>query len=302
VLAKTAPLFIGMTTRDNTEAGGPVGRSIASFEGYRLSNAQGSQECGALRVISEGVSATQLGARVSILTRRDGFTESDFLERFAVQNDGNILHSGGSGAVGSANRANYASAHTVFTISGKVSGRGVLELSSGSTDADQTIIGEILTIGNYQTDEKRIAILQTVLAGGTATKRGGELRMYLKADNGALTERVRFSATKTEFFNDVRLSGVSATGSAAPTLAITSNAIAPTTSISFVGAGLIKNITVPSAFQVSGGVGGGSITIIPTAAFTTDTTGNIALASTAVVNRAIRFTYDNGTGKWYPSY
>jgi trimeric autotransporter adhesin len=45
----------------------------------------------------------------------------------------------------------------------------------------------------------------------------------------------------------------------------------------------------------------GSITIIPDGAFTTTTTGgNIALASTAVLSRAIIFTYDGS--KWYPSY
>ncbi len=44
----------------------------------------------------------------------------------------------------------------------------------------------------------------------------------------------------------------------------------------------------------------GTITIIPDAAFTTTTAGNIARASTAVISRAITFTYD-GT-KWYPSY
>lgn len=44
----------------------------------------------------------------------------------------------------------------------------------------------------------------------------------------------------------------------------------------------------------------GSIQIIPDAAFTTATGGNIALASTAVVGRVLTMTYD-GTS-WYPSY
>jgi len=44
----------------------------------------------------------------------------------------------------------------------------------------------------------------------------------------------------------------------------------------------------------------GTITIIPDGAFTTTTAGNIALASTAVVSKALTMTYD-GT-KWYPSY
>ena len=44
----------------------------------------------------------------------------------------------------------------------------------------------------------------------------------------------------------------------------------------------------------------GSITIIPDGLFSTGTAGNIALASVAVVSKALVMTYD-GT-KWYPSY
>lgn len=44
------------------------------------------------------------------------------------------------------------------------------------------------------------------------------------------------------------------------------------------------------------------ITLIPDAAFTTVTTGNIALASTTVINRPLVMRYDPATVKWYPSY
>jgi hypothetical protein len=46
----------------------------------------------------------------------------------------------------------------------------------------------------------------------------------------------------------------------------------------------------------------GPITIIPDGLFTTGTSGNIALASTAVVNKALIMTYDSNLGKWFPSY
>lgn len=36
--------------------------------------------------------------------------------------------------------------------------------------------------------------------------------------------------------------------------------------------------------------------------WTTGTSGNIALASTATVSRAMTMCYDSGTSKWYPSY
>ncbi len=44
----------------------------------------------------------------------------------------------------------------------------------------------------------------------------------------------------------------------------------------------------------------GELRLIPDAAFTTTTAGNIALASTAVINKVLTMTFD-GT-KWYPSY
>jgi len=44
----------------------------------------------------------------------------------------------------------------------------------------------------------------------------------------------------------------------------------------------------------------GQIIIIPDGLFSTGITGNIALATAAVISKAITFTYD-GT-KWYPSY
>lgn len=289
--AATAPLFVGYTNRTNAESGGPVGRSVVSFEGYRLANDTDSRESGAVRVVTEGSSVNRLGARVAILTRRDGFQDTDFNERFSISNDGNALLSGGPGSVGTPNRSAYAYGNTVFTISGQT-GRAAIELTTNAADADQTILGDQSWLGNFQTDEKRIALIQGVLAGATATKRGGELRYYLKPDNGSLVETFRFTAYGQ------RIAGPVGTLQKAPTLTITANTIAPTASISIVGAGLIKNITVPAHFASAGG----EIKIIPSAAFTTDTTGNIALASTAVVNRVMTLVYDGNAGLWYPSY
>lgn len=47
---------------------------------------------------------------------------------------------------------------------------------------------------------------------------------------------------------------------------------------------------------------GCEIMVIPDGLFTTSTGGNIALATTAVLNRVIKFVYDATTVKWYPSY
>jgi hypothetical protein len=92
--------------------------------------------------------------------------------------------------------------------------------------------------------------------------------------------------------------GLKATSAAAPTIA-SATTIAPTTQIAFVsGTTAIATITAPSPISL----GGGQITLIPTGIFTTTTAGNIALASTAVVGKALIMTYDATTTKWYPSY
>ena len=71
--------------------------------------------------------------------------------------------------------------------------------------------------------------------------------------------------------------------------------INPKSNIVFVsGTAAIQTITVPY-FGFSG-----SVTLLPTGAFTTITGGNIAIASTAVVGKALTMTIVGST--WYPSY
>jgi hypothetical protein len=96
------------------------------------------------------------------------------------------------------------------------------------------------------------------------------------------------------------ITGISLLGTSvvAPTIA-SATTIAPTKSISFVsGVTPIVTITPPAPISTTGG----QITLIPTGIFTTTTAGNIALASTSIVSRALIMTYDATTTKWYPSY
>jgi hypothetical protein len=94
------------------------------------------------------------------------------------------------------------------------------------------------------------------------------------------------------------LSGFSAVSAAAPTIA-SATTIAPTTPIVFIsGTTAVVNITAAAPIST----GGGTITLIPTGAFTWTAAGNIAVLGTAVVNRALTMTYDATTTKWYPSY
>jgi len=94
------------------------------------------------------------------------------------------------------------------------------------------------------------------------------------------------------------LSSFSAVSAAAPTIA-SATTIAPTTPIVFVS-GTTAVVTITAAAPIS--TGGGTITLIPTGAFTWTAAGNIAVLGTAVVSRALTMTYDVTTTKWYPSY
>lgn len=79
------------------------------------------------------------------------------------------------------------------------------------------------------------------------------------------------------------------------------SAIAPTTLITHVTGTVsttIATITPPAGFNNAGGC----LILIPDAAWSTNTSGNIALATSASVGRALWMTYDNVQAKWYPSY
>lgn len=76
------------------------------------------------------------------------------------------------------------------------------------------------------------------------------------------------------------------------------NTIAPTWGTTFVSGGTtVKTITPPPGIFA-----GGTITLISSGNWITDTTGNIQIASTPVTSRPIQFTYIPSLGKWYPSY
>lgn len=62
------------------------------------------------------------------------------------------------------------------------------------------------------------------------------------------------------------------------------------------GTNAITGLTVPyNGFN-------GTIILLPTGIFTWTTATNIALAGTAVVGKALSFTYDPYSAKWHPSY
>jgi hypothetical protein len=146
--------------------------------------------------------------------------------------------------------------------------------------------------------------LGTSVATFLATPSSANLRTALTDETGTgsavfattptLTTPVIGAATGTS----LALSGFSAVSAAAPTIA-SATTIAPTTPIVFIS-GTTAVVTITAAAPIS--TGGGTITLIPTGIFTWTTAGNIALAGTAVVSKALTMTYDVTTTKWYPSY
>lgn len=77
--------------------------------------------------------------------------------------------------------------------------------------------------------------------------------------------------------------------------------ISPTGYITHItGTTTIQTITAPSQFATTNF--GGCIVLIPDGLWSTNNAGNIALATTAVVSKALTLCYDNTAAKWYPSY
>lgn len=84
---------------------------------------------------------------------------------------------------------------------------------------------------------------------------------------------------------------------AVPTIA-SATTIAPTERVTKVsGTTTIQTLTVPSGLQP-----GESIVLIPTGLWSTNNSGNIAIATTGVVSKALTLTWDPDAGVWFPSY
>ena len=182
-----------------------------------------------------------------------------------------------------------------FNRSGS-STKGTHALPSGSS----TDLGGMSFAASNGTNFVTAAALYSyVESTPTASSMPGRLVFSTTASGSTLpTERMRIdSAGVVTVAGSIKWQNAIATTTAAPTIA-SATTIAPTAYITFIsGTTAIATITAPSTMT-----GGGQIVLIPTGAWTTNTTGNIALATTAVVNRALTMTYDSTTTKWYPSY
>ena len=213
--------------------------------------------------------------------------------------------------------ADYTTSALKIGANGSYIGRqtsdGSLNINTGQANINFNINGAVSAYINntgvtstlgYYVGTQGSSILRNGGDGSTTITTGNN--SYIKY---VLTgsEKIRFTATGGlnlgTYTNDpglgsIIMSGLTATNAAAPTIA-SATTIAPTKAITFIsGVTPVVTITAPSPISL----GGGTITLIPTGIFTTTIAGNIALASTAVVGRALTMTYDVTTAKWYPSY
>jgi len=200
---------------------------------------------------------------------------------------------------------------TASTITGTSLNNTVVTFASTTTTQTVSIAGgatanaqtNTIQIGNGGVAGSTTAITIGSASGTSTTQFNGSSTFASAVNfNGALKSgggATNITLTNNgPTMNGTTTMGIVATAQTAGTIASAAT-IAPTNPITFIsGTVQITTITAPSGITTYGG----QITLIPTGAFTTGTSGNIALATTAVVNKALIMTYDAGTTKWYPSY
>ena len=121
--------------------------------------------------------------------------------------------------------------------------------------------------------------------------------LVLSGASGALNA-VSIAANNDLTANNASIATFIAMSGGVSTIASTGT-IAPTKEIAYIS-GTAAIATISPQAPILGT--NGTIILIPTGAFTWTTAGNIAIAGTAVVGRALHMTFTNTTGKWYPSY
>ena len=179
----------------------------------------------------------------------------------------------GLGASVAAFLATPSSANLATAVTGET-GSGALVFATSPTLATPTLTTPTMTA----------PVLGTVTSGNISACTSTSMVMVTPVLGAA-------SATSL-------VSGLIANTAVAGTIASAAT-VAPTAPVTIIsGTAAIDTITAPAPISTTGG----TITFIPTSAFTWTTAGNIAVAGTAVVSRALTLTYDATTVKWYPSY
>jgi hypothetical protein len=188
---------------------------------------------------------------------------------------------------------------------------------SGSYNVASGALALSLATGSYNTAIGRNAggsissgAKNTIIGNYSGNQGGLDIRTasnYVVLSDGDGNPRAYWNGADATFSGSLTLPGnltapavigFSATDAVAPTVP-SGSTITPLKPIAFIsGTTVVNTISVPSVMLFTGG----TITLIPTGVWTWTTAGNIALAGTSVVSKALIMTYDYGTGKWYPSY
>ena len=178
----------------------------------------------------------------------------------------------------------------------------LLNVTTGSNTAVGYRSGYLITTGTKN----------TILGRYTGNQGGLDIRTasnYIVLSDGDGNPRAYWNAADATFGGALTTTGAitttSLTTSAFKAMSGGVNTIAsasgitPTKEITYIS-GTAAIDTINSQPPLTGA--NGTIILIPTAAFTWTTAGNIAIAGTAVVGKALHMTYVSGNAKWYPSY
>ena len=146
-------------------------------------------------------------------------------------------------------------------------------------------------LGNFQGNTPGVLDIRTATTGYVVLSNGnGDVAAYWDGVNGTFLGTITATSLTTSAFTAMS-GGVNTIASA--------SGITPVKEITYIS-GTAAIDTINSQPPLTGA--NGTIILIPTGAFTWTTAGNIAVAGTAVVNRALHMTFVSGNAKWYPSY
>lgn len=270
-------------------AGGGAGTTIAITAGGGRSGAASTGSAGAIAG-PVTITGTQSGNGGSGLTNGNGGNAASGPAWSWTSTRGG---DGGTGnGTGNGGNAGNGSALTIKTGAGGQGGAGTVPGNSGSSG---NIVVQTGNAGLVQGSNTGASSGSITIDVGTPTGTSTAGTIAIGASSSAITVGGNGkSYTLSALFQGALPSKVGTAIASASTIAPT----ALTTHIT--GTTAINTITPPTVLAQTGG--GGCFYLIPDAAFTTGTSGNIAIASTAVVGRLMIMCYDNATTKWYPNY